>query len=119
MGVIKMYLGLAALVVALTAGLISARAFRVAHNDAIWAAEEAGRYAVTVAGPRAEANAANRGVAAAQSYLASVGVQGSVTVISPREVQITTHVSRQHMGFTVSATETHTAKLLIGVEEGQ
>jgi hypothetical protein len=84
---------------------------------------EAARAAVLAIGPRPTGGQidVHAAVAAANSYLASAGVAGSVTVTGPAQVQVTATVSRTApiSGATFTVSRTATARLLVGVDSGQ
>ena len=106
---------------ALTMLLVDGSAKRQGSIRAHWYAAEAARAAVTAVGPRPDGPAAGVAAAAASAYLAGVGVPGAVQVRSPSSVRVdVTVITRGPMsGLTWTSTQSVTADLLVGVEQGQ
>ncbi|MFZ0158697.1 MAG: hypothetical protein WAL50_06670 [Kineosporiaceae bacterium] len=106
---------------ALTMLLVDGSAKRQASIQARWYAAEAARAALIAAGPRPDTPPAAIAAAAATTYLSSAGVTGSVQVLSPSRVRVDATVSRTGpmSGMTWTSTQSVTANLLVGVEEGQ
>lgn len=82
---------------------------------------EAARAATLAVGPDGGTNQTQAAVAAANEYLNSAGVNGSITVTGPATVQVSVTVSVDGpiSGHTWTVTRTATARLLVGVENGQ
>ena len=82
---------------------------------------EAARAASLAVGPAGGADQTQAAVAAAEEYLSSAGVNGSTTVTGPATVQVRVSVSVEGpvSGHTWTVTRTATARLLVGVENGQ
>lgn len=82
---------------------------------------EAARAASVAVGPAGGAGQTQRAVAAADQYLRSAGLNGSTKVTGPATVTVTVTVSRTApiSGHTFTITRTATARLLLGVENGQ
>ena len=112
-----MTVGVAFLLVLL---LVDGAAKRQGAIRAHWYAAEAARAAVMAVGPRPDEPAAGVAAAAAQGYLASVAVPGSVQVLSASSVRVAATVTTTGpmSGATWTATQTVTADLLVGVEQG-
>jgi len=86
-------------------------------------AAEAARTATIAIGPRPAGGIVDSRAAAqaANAYLASAGVTGSVRVTGPTTVTVTVTVQRAGpvSGATFTITRTATARLLVGVETGE
>lgn len=82
---------------------------------------EAARAATLAVGPGGGANATQLAVAAADKYLNSAGLNGSTSVTGPATVRVSVSVSVDGpiSGHTWTVTRTATARLLVGVENGQ
>lgn len=82
---------------------------------------QAARAATLAVGPDGGAGATQLAVAAADRYLRSAGLNGTARVTGPEtvEVSVTVRVTGPISGHTWPVTRTSTAKLLIGVENGQ
>ena len=84
---------------------------------------EAARAASVAVGPSTTDAAADvpGAIRAAKAYLAAAGVPGTVTVTGPATVTVTATVSRAApiSGVTFTITRTATARLLVGVEQGE
>ncbi len=105
----------------LTMLLVDGSAKRQAGIQARWYAAEAARAGVMAAGPRPDTAPAGVAATAATAYLSSVGVTGSVQVLSASQVRVAATVTRTGpmSGVTWTSTQSVTANLLVGVEEGQ
>jgi Flp pilus assembly protein TadG len=94
-----------------------------AGNRADIAAAEAARAAVLAAGPRPAGTGAQArlAVAAAKTYLAKDGVQGSAVILGPGRVRVAVQASERGpiSGHTFTVTRTAVAALLVGVEKGE
>ena len=106
---------------AVTMLLVDGSAKRQGSIRAHWYAAEAARAAVTAVGPRPDGPPAGVGAAAASAYLAGVGVPGAVQVISPSSVRVdvTVTTAGPMSALTWTSTQSVTADLLVGVEQGQ
>ena len=82
---------------------------------------QAARAATLAVGPDGGAGSTQAAAAAADKYLSSAGLNGSAKVTGPAtvEVSVTVSVTGPISGYTWTVTRTSTAKLLIGVENGQ
>jgi Flp pilus assembly protein TadG len=82
---------------------------------------EAARAATLAVGPDGGSGQTQSAVAAADKYLASAGVDGTTTITGPATVQVrvTVSVDGPISGHTWTVTRTATARLLVGVENGQ
>lgn len=93
--------------------------FTAAEQASAYAAEAA-RAATIAVGPQPTPGDARAAVTAADAYLASAGVHGTVTAVGPATVRVSVTVSRTGPISDVrfAMTRTATAQLLIGVETG-
>lgn len=82
---------------------------------------QAARAATIAVGPDVGTGSAQAAVTAADNYLHSAGLNGSTRVTGPAtvEVSVTVSVTGPISGYTWTVTRTSTAKLLVGVENGQ
>ena len=104
--------------------LVDAGANISAANKADTYSSEAARAASIAIGPipTSDGTATLRAAAAARAYLQNVGVRTyDVRVVGPAtvQVQVTATDTAPILGFTVSQTRTHTARLQVGVTNGQ
>lgn len=82
---------------------------------------QAARAATLAVGPDGGTGSTQAAVSAADQYLRSAGLKGSTTVTGPATVavSVTVSVTGPISGHTWTVTRTSTAKLLVGVENGQ
>ena len=82
---------------------------------------QAARAATLAVGPDGGTGSTQAAVSAANKYLNSAGLDGSTKVTGPATVQVsvTVSVTGPISGYSWTVTRTSTAKLLVGVENGQ
>lgn len=103
--------------------LVDGGAKTTANEQAATYAAEAARAASIAVGPSTgdqQADVAGA-IRAADSYLAAAGVAGQATPTGPATITVSVTVSRTGpiSGHTFSSTRTATARLLVGVDQGQ
>ena len=127
-GSVALWVAVMAAAVLLTLVLIVDGGAKIrAGNRADIAAAEAARAAVLAAGPRPAGTGTGTGtearlaVAAAKTYLAKDGVQGSAVILGPGRVRVAVQASERGpiSGHTFTVTRTAVAALLVGVEKGE
>ena len=103
--------------------LVDGGAKTTANEQAATYAAEAARAASIAVGPSTGDQQADiaGAIRAADSYLAAAGVTGGATPTGPATITVTVTVSRTGpiSGHSFSSTRTATARLLVGVEQGQ
>jgi Flp pilus assembly protein TadG len=82
---------------------------------------EAARAATMAVGPRSAGTGTGAAVDAANAYLASAGVTGTVTMTGPAAVTVTVSITRTGpiSGVRFELTRSATAQLRVGLETGQ